>query len=100
VVGWGGDRYAVYWNEATGGLVMALRLVWDTAEDAAEFAAIYPDYPAALFDVEPQTQADGSTCWVGDDAICFVQVDAESFIVRAPDTTTAAAVLAALLPVS
>ena len=24
--GWGGDRYAVYWNEATGGLVMALRL--------------------------------------------------------------------------
>jgi hypothetical protein len=97
-LGWGGDRYAVYWNEATGGLVMALRAVWDTPADAAEFAAAYADYPAGLFDVAPQTQADGSTCWVGDDAICFRQVEGESFVVRAPDVATAGAVLAALLP--
>ncbi len=97
-LGWGGDRYAVYWNEATGGLVMALRAVWDTPADAAEFAAAYADYPAGLFDVAPQTQADGSTCWVGDDAICFRQVEEESFVVRAPDVATAGAVLAALLP--
>ena len=102
-LGWGGDRYAVYWNEATGGLVMAVRLVWDTAADATEFAAIYPDYPAALFDAVPQTQADGSTCWSGEDvdgandAICFLQAGAESFVVRAPDTATAAALLAAVL---
>ena len=97
-LGWGGDRYAVYWNEATGGLVLALRLVWDTAADAAEFAAAYADYPAGLFDAPPQAQVGGSTCWVGDGAICFQQVDGESFVVRAPDTATAAAVLAALLP--
>jgi hypothetical protein len=27
--GWGGDRYAVYWNEDESALVMAFRLVWD-----------------------------------------------------------------------
>ena len=99
-LGWGGDRYAVYWNEATGGLVLALRLVWDTAADAAEFAAAYADYPAGRFDAAPQTQADGSTCWLGDDAICLRQVEGESFVVRAPDVVTATAILAALLPAS
>ncbi|MBK7219738.1 MAG: hypothetical protein IPH95_22425 [Candidatus Promineofilum sp.] len=94
--GWGGDRYAVYWNEATGGLVMALRLVWDTAEDATEFAAEYPDYPAGLLGVVAQPQPDGSACWVRGEAICFLQAGAESWVVRAPDTATAAAVLAAL----
>lgn len=94
--GWGGDRYAVYWNEATGGLVMALRLVWDTAEDATEFAAEYPDYPAGLLGVVAQPQPDGSGCWVRGEAICFLQAGAESWVVRAPDTATAAAVLAAL----
>ena len=94
--GWGGDRYAVYWNEATGGLVMALRLVWDTAEDATEFAANYPDYPAGLLGVVAQPQADGSACWVRGEAICFLPAGAESWVVRAPDTATAAAVLAAL----
>ena len=94
--GWGGDRYSVYWNEATGGLVMALRLVWDTAEDATEFAANYPDYPAGLLGVVAQPQADGSACWVRGEAICFLPAGAESWVVRAPDTATAAAVLAAL----
>jgi hypothetical protein len=73
-------------------------VVWDTAADAAEFAAAYAGYPAGLFDVDPQTQADGSTCWLGEDVICFQQVEGESFVVRAPDVATAAAVLAALRP--
>ena len=94
--GWGGDRYAVYWNEDTRDLVMALQLVWDTPEDAAEFAAAYPDYPAALYDAAAQAQPDGRTCWTGDDVICFLQVEGTSFVVRAPDGATAAAVLTAM----
>jgi len=94
--GWGGDRYVVYWNEAEDALVMALRLVWDTPADALEFATTFPDYPAALFAAEGEVQADGSTCWVGDDVICFLQVEGESLIVRAPDVTTAGEVLTAL----
>ncbi len=91
--GWGGDRYAVYWNEATDELVMALRLVWDTPEDALEFAAAYPDYPAALFQTVAESQPDGSACWTGDDAICFQQRAGESLIVRAPDVPMALFVL-------
>ena len=94
--GWGGDRYAVYWNEAEEALVMVLRLVWDTPAEALEFAEAFPDYPAALFDVEGEAQADGSTCWNGEDAICFVQTDGESLIVRGPDVGTAGEVLAEL----
>lgn len=96
-MGWGGDRYAVYWNEATGGLVLALHLVWDTATDAAEFADAYADYPRGLLGVEPQAQPDGSTCWLRGEAICFLQAEGESWIVRAPDVDTAGAVLAALM---
>ena len=96
-MGWGGDRYAVYWNEATGELVLALRLVWDTATDAAEFAEAYAGYPRGLLGVEPREQADGSTCWLRGEAICFLQAEGESWIVRAPDVATAGAVLAALV---
>lgn len=95
-MGWGGDRYHVYWNEATDGLVLALRLVWDTATDATQFADAYPDYPRGLYGVEPAPQPDGSVCWQRGDVICFRQVDGESLVVRAPDVTTAAAVLAAI----
>ncbi len=94
--GWGGDRYAVYHNAAAGGLVMALRLVWDTPADALEFAAAYADYPAALLGVVATPQPDGGNCWVVDEVICLAQVESESFIVRAPDEATAAAVMAAI----
>lgn len=94
--GWGGDRYAVYWNAADEALVMALRLVWDTPADALEFAAAYPDYPAALFDAAAETQPDGSACWQGADVICFRQLEGESLVVRAPDAATAARVMTAI----
>lgn len=94
--GWGGDRYNVYWNAAEGALAMALRLVWDTPADALEFAQAYPDYPAALFEVEAETQPDASLCWTGDDAICFLQIEGESLVTRAPDAATALALLQAM----
>ncbi len=91
--GWGGDRYVVFWNEATDSLVMALRLVWDTPNDALEFAEAYPAYAAALTNANGAPQPDGSTCWRGSDVICFLQAGGESLVVRAPNVATAAAVL-------
>ena len=86
--GWGGDRYAVFWNEADQQVVMVLRLVWDSNIEGAEFASLYRSYPAALFNVESTPQDDGD-CWQGEDVICFFHDGAESLIVRAPDMTTA-----------
>lgn len=93
VTGWGGDRYAVYTNEAEDKLVMVLRLVWDSDDDATEFAALYPNYPAALFDTSSQLQGNGGECWRGPlDVICLFQSGRETTIVRAPDLATAVTV--------
>jgi hypothetical protein len=92
--GWGGDRYAVYWNEASQAPVMVLKLLWDTPADAAEFADIYPLYPGQMFGVDPLPQESG-VCWPGEDIICFYSAGGESLVVRAPDLETAARVAAA-----
>lgn len=92
--GWGGDRFAVYTNEANGALTLALRLVWDTDQDATEFAALYPNYPATLFGAPSQLQGNGGECWPGpNDLICLFQTGRETLIIRAPDQDTAVRLL-------
>ena len=39
--GWGGDRYALYENKSTGGLVLVQFTTWDTEKDAEEFFDAY-----------------------------------------------------------
>lgn len=41
--GWGGDRYALYENTATGALVLAQYTTWDTENDAKEFFEAYSE---------------------------------------------------------
>ncbi len=94
-LGWGGDRYAVYENAANGDLVMVLRLAWDTAEDADEFMAIYPQYAGYLFETGDEIQQDSLVCWEGaGDVICLADSGAESLVVRAPNLEMAALVAA------
>lgn len=92
--GWGGDRYAVYWNENTEQLVMVYKLVWDSVADGEEFFAAYENYPANLFGSTVAEQPDGGLCWQGTDVICLYQIGETTMIVRAPDLDTAAAVAA------
>lgn len=100
--GWGGDRYAVYYQPAGDEMVMALRLAWDTPEDAAEFGRLYPTYPEGLFRTTGDPAPDAGTCWPNrdDDAseyICFRQSEDQSFVVRGPSREVIAAVMIALL---
>lgn len=92
--GWGGDQYAVYYNDESDALVMTLRLAWDTPADADEFTAAYNDYLTALYGPAGQPEEDSSTCWTGADITCLYQLGGETFIVRAPDLATAQAVAA------
>jgi len=39
--GWGGDRYALYENKSTGGLVLVQFTTWDSEKDAEEFFDAY-----------------------------------------------------------
>jgi len=41
--GWGGDRYALYENKATGALVLVQYTTWDTENDAREFFDAYSE---------------------------------------------------------
>lgn len=41
--GWGGDRYVLYENKATGALLLAQYTTWDTENDAKEFFAAYAE---------------------------------------------------------
>ena len=94
--GWGGDRYAVYWNEADAGLVMVMRLVWDSSQDVTEFTAVYPRYLSQLYGVDTIPQEDGTLCWEGTDTTCFIQQDEGHFIARAPNLATAVGLLNAI----
>lgn len=69
--GWGGDKMHLYADDATGDIVWVLYQVWDTPEDATEFAEGYVEFLDTRFDA---SSADG-TCWTGDDVMCFTQID-------------------------
>lgn len=83
--GWGGDQYAVYWNEEEQNTVMVLKVRWDTPADAEEFATAYLNYPSRLFNVNPSGQADSGLCWQGEYVLCFYESGDESLVIRAPD---------------
>jgi hypothetical protein len=90
--GWGGDRYAAYWNQDNQNVVMTMKLVWDNPNDADEFSDAYNDYASRLFATQAETLADGGQCWQGDDVICFYHINDVSLIVRAPEMATATVV--------
>jgi hypothetical protein len=92
--GWGGDRYAVYWNEDEEALVMLLRLTWDSPEDSEEFLNLYQDYPAGLYQAKSMKQSDGGLCWQGDDVICLYDSGGDVIIARAPNLDIAALIAA------
>lgn len=100
--GWGGDRYAVYWNEDDQSPVMVLRLAWDSPADAAEFSELFPGYPEGLYGSAATATVEGGRCWSGSDVICLSSAgdagNGETLVVRAPDLETAGRVIAAQRP--
>lgn len=86
--GWGGDRYHLYVNPTTGERAWVLRLVWDTPQDADEFAENYTLFGDRRFG----SAADADGCWQGAaDAVCFITVDDASLVSYAPTVELALA---------
>jgi len=69
--GWGGDRMNLYVDDATGEFVWVLYQVWDTSEDATEFAENYVEFLDSRFG----TTSDDGVCWSGEETMCFMQID-------------------------
>lgn len=86
--GWGGDRFHVYTNGDQ--VASALRVVWDTPEDADEFNDIYAAYADSRFGGEAVqgcwSNADGALCLRAGD-------DGSSLVVTAPTVELARALL-------
>ena len=99
VSGWGGDRFAIYSNEAEDNTLMVLHTVWDTATDSTEFAALYPNYPTRLFNTSGELQANGGECWPGEaEFICLYQSEQETLIVRGPELALILDIVDVILP--
>jgi hypothetical protein len=93
--GWGGDRYAVYWNEEAGDIVGILDIAWDTPQDGDEFAQAFADFAESKYGSAGQSAANGGVCWQGEDVTCLFRVGSDTFVVRAPDQGLAEAIAAA-----
>jgi hypothetical protein len=94
--GWGGDRYTVFYSEATGALAMALHITWDTPGDAEEFVDAYVTYATRRFDGDGLTEG-AQTCWTGEaDALCLTWGSVDTIIALGPDEPTVESLLNAL----
>ncbi|HWR66323.1 MAG TPA: hypothetical protein VN364_09410 [Bellilinea sp.] len=96
--GWGGDAYAVYWDEAAGQPLVVLLTTWETSAEADEYSAAFQDYATARWgDPQPGAQTDQFT-WesVVDGASLFQRTGTETIWVIAPSTEDAQLLLESL----
>ena len=94
--GWGGDQYTIYWQEENNGLVMVLRLSWDTPADKDQFSASFTTFAANTHGTQGQTQVEGGTCWKAIDVLCLYTHGPDTVVIRAPDLDTASKVAGAI----
>lgn len=87
--GWGGDAFAVYWNEEAQQQVMVLRAVWDSGADASQAASAFAAYALRQMGGAAQIDTPDGTCW---QALCLYAGGVETILVRAPDVGTAQSV--------
>jgi hypothetical protein len=95
--GWGGDRYQLYYNEADNQRAWVLRLVWDTADDAAEFGEYYQEFAQSRIAGEVLMDDDTMRCWqieIDVEALCLLQGD-DVMIAYAPNWELAVEMIAA-----
>ncbi len=83
-LGWGGDRYGVFYNTSTDERVMVMKMVWDTPADQAEFAEAYTKWAEILLGNETYDGGgENITCWQNQtDQQCLVILADELFITR------------------
>ncbi|WP_376789903.1 hypothetical protein [Thermoflexus sp.] len=90
--GWGGDRYAVYGNEATGQDLLVLAVAWDNEAEAREFVEAYRAYAAARYGEGPVRETAGQALWIGKDVLWLEWKGADTLILRGPSEEVAARV--------
>lgn len=93
--GWGGDAYAIYYNENTGQTALVIDWVWDRDRDAREFEDAFVDYANARFGFSGDEQGDW-WIWDGKTTNMLYANDNRTTWIAAPDLATAQAIADAL----
>jgi hypothetical protein len=92
--GWGGDGYVVHYHDADKATVMAAEWVWDTTDDANEFALAFEDYANARFGADSATSIVASArCWQTAGLTCLFLTGDRTLWLAAPDEATLTTVL-------
>jgi hypothetical protein len=94
--GWGGDTYLVYSHTDNPASILIYQSVWDTQQDADEFAEAFVDYGELRFGPAPATPQSGTWIWQSAEGYVWFSYDRQSGVTRwiiAPDETTARLVL-------
>lgn len=99
--GWGGDRYVLLQQGTGGPAMLALKTVWDDADEAEEFWALFPVYMAHrggyLEEVRELLGEVTSRWWEGEAGAAYAGYGEESLTVLfGPDLETLEAVVAVL----
>jgi len=94
--GWGGDAYAFYLNDSTDDVVFVMDSIWDTTDDADEFADAFMDYADLRWE-NGGSAIEGYPAWLGaNGAVVFLQEGDRTLWVLAPDAEIAESILTAL----
>lgn len=94
--GWGGDTYAIYYNENTQQIVLVIDWLWDRERDADQFADAFEDYANARFGVLGDNQGDWQAWEVPEATNLFYAKDDRTTWIYAPDIGTAEAIAEAM----
>ncbi|MCZ6675244.1 MAG: hypothetical protein O7C75_20110, partial [Verrucomicrobia bacterium] len=90
--GWGGDAYAVYQDSQTKDFVLVVQHVWDSVQDANEYAALFQEYAIARFG-NPVLVGSSQVTWLAADGFHVLYFDGElTTWIFATDEETATAV--------
>jgi hypothetical protein len=87
--GWGGDEYVVLHNDSTGATAFVMKTIWDSSQDADEFASALQQYASSRFGVSATQQGDTLT-WSYPDGYSSLYQDGNTTTwIIAPDPSTA-----------
>ncbi len=84
--GWGGDRYAVWRNDAAGSTAIVWHTRWDTQTDAVDFFSTLGEYDGGRFGTAKPGL--GAACWTATVSACQVISGADVWWFYGPDSQT------------
>ncbi len=96
--GWGGDEYVVLHNDSTGSTAFVMKTIWDSTQEAEQFATAFQQYADSRFGVSATQQGDTLT-WSYPDGISSLNQAGDTTIwIVAPDATIAQTIDSSLQP--